>query len=185
MTTPLPLEAFKAGLTSQHVMTQKIIHGALAAGPLVFLAVVLLIYSGSEPRLSTPDDAELLEILSLFHLLFFITTLVAGPLLARKRLGARLAETETPAEQPQTNSDVEAVVARIRESLIVRVALFEGAAFFGLAIIMIAAVSGALHALDWVWINGLSTLVMVAYVVATFPTRDRFEHVYAMMLEQR
>jgi hypothetical protein len=63
--------------------------------------------------------------------------------------------------------------AVIRSALILRVALLEGGAMFGLVVCLIAVMSGVMQTNLAYWINLIGVLAMLAVVSQGFPTRDR------------
>jgi hypothetical protein len=64
------------------------------------------------------------------------------------------------------------VLGLVRRVTIIRLALLEGAAFFGLAVVLIAKMTGVVAAAPVYWLNALSAVIFIGFVMFTLPTRD-------------
>ena len=64
-------------------------------------------------------------------------------------------------------------MSALRSATIVRLALFEGVALFGAVICFLSLQLGVARDLPLVWLNAVSTFVLLFLVVVTFPTRER------------
>jgi hypothetical protein len=65
-------------------------------------------------------------------------------------------------------------VSQLRTAIIVRLAIMEGAAFFGLVVCVIGATGGALAAEPKYWVNLASTCVLALFAITTFPAKERW-----------
>jgi hypothetical protein len=66
----------------------------------------------------------------------------------------------------------------IKAASIVRLGLMEGLAMYGLVICMVAAQLGVLKIYPIFWLNTLSSVVLVGYIVHSFPTKERLEGIF-------
>ena len=66
----------------------------------------------------------------------------------------------------------------VRKATILRLALIESPAIFGLTIYLIAAINGVLHDHPGYWGNRLSALILLLFIIATFPNSNRLTAVF-------
>jgi hypothetical protein len=147
----------------------QIIHFALAGGVFVFLLVALFL-PGS-PVIMAPGGEDLLTVLSMVHAIAFFSAFAIGRFmydsqLRRDRLASLVQGLSPDAARDQ-------VLGLVRRVTIIRLALLEGAAFFGLAVVLIAKMTGAVAAAPVYWLNALSAVIFIGFVMFTFPTRDK------------
>jgi F0F1-type ATP synthase membrane subunit c/vacuolar-type H+-ATPase subunit K len=163
--------AFEAALTPAQVMTSQMVQGAMMMGVVVFTIVVAFLYAQApfvEPAETEAGTVRLLTIVHLGLLAvnagvgFFLAQRVFSP--AAMNEGAGLSDARAVAEK---------AVQQQRAAMIIRMALLEGSAFFGLVVCMIGTTSGVFHASPEYWINLLSPFMLVAFGIATFPTKER------------
>ncbi len=150
---------------------QQLIHVALALGVLMFLGViVVLAVIGSSD--APGDDATVPQLLSYIHPLLLITALAAGHIARNSMLHpARLTE---PNPRIQADGAAQLVVMKIAAADLVRLALLEGCALFGLVILLISHLGGVLSAQPLYWFNAASAVIMVAFVAMRFPNKERY-----------
>lgn len=145
----------------KHLVTRKIIAGALITGVTVFLAIVLALrYSGSKPPLKASLDVS--SPLVLAGLLFAAPALFVGPVIGAQMAAAArrgLSPKATPESQRQT------LLLADQSRMIVTLALLEGAAFFNLVAVM---VEGSV-------LNLIVAVLMLLAMGVSFPTRDRVQ----------
>ena len=148
-----------------------IVQIALTAGPFLFLAVVVLLSL-------THEVADAQEVVPPFDLLDLLSLIHVGVALVMLPL-ALLVMPRLLLGQAARGTSRLGAVARLVGSLqavcIVRLALAESAALFGILIVMLAVLQGALAERPIYWANTASCLVLLAVSVATFPTRDRLQ----------
>ncbi|MBM4117619.1 hypothetical protein FJ251_07705 [bacterium] len=142
----------------------QIVQVALMGGVLLFGLVVVLIAMRPPAAGAAPIAQRVLVLLSAVHAVIALIVWSLAPLLQGllvARLGAQLGTAGG--------------VGALRGALIVRLALLEGPALFGLVICLIAATGGALRATPLYWLNALSAVAFVGYGVLSFPTAERLE----------
>jgi hypothetical protein len=74
------------------------------------------------------------------------------------------------------------IVGKLRSAIIPRLALFEGAAFFGITVCILAMLNGVLDAEPAFWLNLGPLLVFTAFGMQTFPTKERLTSSFEEML---
>ena len=175
---------FKTALTPERVRVGMIIQGALAAGALLFFFAVLAVASLNQPKNTIAIDLDQLTYMTCACLLFFVADFIIGRFLYFSQFKPERLEAAYSSEFKDQNGNIipaspaEKAVSLIRTSMLIRTALFEGAAFFGLATLMIGAQQGALEILPWVWINVFPLLALLIWVLSTFPTANRLESIF-------
>jgi hypothetical protein len=147
----------------------QIIHFALAAGVFVFLVVTMFL-PGS-PVLLRPGVDDVLTILSMVHVIAFISAFAIGLFMYESQLRRDRLQSMGQGLSEQAARDQ--VLGLLRRVTIVRLALLEGAAFFGLAVVLIAKMTGVANEAPVYWLNALSAVIFIGFVMFTFPTRDK------------
>jgi len=142
----------------------QVVQTALMGGVFLFGLVVVLLAMRPPAANAEPIAPRVLILLSATHAVIALIAWSLAPLLQGllvARLGARLSSA--------------AGVGTLRGALIVRLAVLEGPALFGLVICLIAATGGALRATPLYWLNALSAVAFLGYGVLSFPTAERLE----------
>ena len=154
-------------LTDETIREATVIHLAMTGGVVLFAGVIVFLALTGD---NEPTDAPHVDVLSgLVGLLFLsgaaLAAFVFRFMLAPARLGAT------------GDDDGAALAARAlekhRAASIVRLALLEGAALFGLVVAMLAVKAGMLPQQPVYALNTVPALVMIVVGAATVPTRDR------------
>src|SRR5512140_2846422 len=186
MANPLSLTnaQFSDALTDESLRVTRIIQTSVMTGPLLFLMLIVAISTqqSSEPR-QAQFGLEVMNILSLVHAgLFLLAILLAqflsGVLFSPDRL-SQVAES-IPAEVLG-----EKCVAMQRTAIIGRLAILEGASFFGLAICLLGVMNHVMQTEPSYWLNAVSTGLFLAYGVATFPTKDNLMEWFEVKFSNR
>lgn len=156
---PFTFQEFKDELPDTFVQTMALIHVALASGVVIFLAFVLyrILGSGDTARAAAP-------VFSLVHACLFVPCTAMGFFLFDV-LRRRAYENRT---------SVGAYLAQLQAATLVRLALLEGAALFGLVTLFLLP-AGAFREQPLYWLNLASSMVFLLTIAATFPTRSRLE----------
>lgn len=158
-------------MTPAIVKSYQVFYFANAIGVLVFFFVVLFLFlqSFSNPSIQTdPSAEEYVMMLTMLHLTVLVIAYLAATFVYRKIL-ARAFSSE------QRSVSAEAVLSSMRLAGIVRLAVMEWAAFFGLVVLVVATQQWVLQGAPEYWINLISTVIMFGFVFLTFPTRSRLE----------
>jgi hypothetical protein len=163
--------AFEAALTPAHVMISQIIQGAMMMGIVVFAVVVAFLYSQAPLVEPGEADVDTVRLMTFSHLALLAINVGVSFFLAQ-----RVFSPEAMNEASGLNDAravAEKAIQQQRAAMITRMALLEGSAFFGLVICLLGAMNGVIRTAPEYWINLLSPVLLVAFGVATFPTKER------------
>jgi F0F1-type ATP synthase membrane subunit c/vacuolar-type H+-ATPase subunit K len=161
------LEKFRVSLSDGDVRTLQIIPLAMCAGVVMFAFVILVIlrpqYSEIVP---TADDTTTIMFLTLAHLALFLSTVTIAPIIITGML------------QKQRNVDPQGAIFAIRSNLIVRWAIMEAPALFGLVICFLATLNGVLNTQPIYYLNLFSMVYFLVVTLTKLPNRERLEAIY-------
>lgn len=173
----LSFEAFQQALSPQRMQTFQIIYGALLLGTTLFFGIVLKLYFGRQ-QTAEAGDASFLRILTVVHAAlaagcyvaaFAVNRFLTGP--AGVKIVQRNAEAQGANDMTQAGIYLQAVFA----GAIIRAALMEGAAFFGLIVCLLGVTEGVIQEQPIYWLNLFSYGIFALMILWTFPTRLRLE----------
>ena len=175
----LSAEAFIESLTPGKMLTFRVIAAVLMMGTLLFFFLILMMrYQYSPVKLSSASkNISILQILSMVHAVMAVgivmASLIIYPLIVSKKnlSNLNLACTAAPDEQPLTPEA--RCGSLIFTGYIIRAAMFEGIAIFGMIICVIGTLNGLLRQYPVYWLNLLSLVIFQLYMILTFPTRRR------------
>jgi hypothetical protein len=167
----LSRSSFEIALTPESLRTTQIIQSALMAGVVFYAVAALLIYTQNQDRAPSASELDTLQILTVVHLVFFGAAVVASMFLS-KRLFSPQGMAQA-LESKDARQVADRCVVQQRTAILVRLAVLEGAAFFGLSVCTIGAQSGGLRESPAYWINLVSGVGFLFSASATFPTRER------------
>ncbi len=161
---------FENALTPECLRVTRLIQLALMMGPFFMALTVFLIFTQGQNRLPSQDEIDMVNGLTVVHLAATVAALFLGFFMA-----IRIASPDRLPEMDGADADGLAVQCSLlqRSAIIIRLAIMEGAAFFGLSVCIIAATNGVLASDANYWINMLSTVLIVLVGIATFPTKER------------
>jgi hypothetical protein len=111
-----------------------------------------------------------METLSMTHVGFTIVAYLLAPFLFNRTLNAT--RLDPGQEADSTRALASQAVLLLRTAMIVRLAILEGAAFFGLSVCVIGVTGGVMAAEPLYWLNLGSGALLIAFGIATFPTRE-------------
>jgi len=151
----------------------QIIHLAVAGGVFLLLVIAVVI-PGSPMHLEQGEGP--MTALSMVHVLAFFAALGLGRFMfdaqtRREKLDA-LVQGATPDVARMQ------VFGLLRRVYIIRLALLEGASFFGLAVVLIGKMTGVMEVAPIYWLNALSAVFLVGFVIFTFPMREKLEDLF-------
>ncbi|MBC8044307.1 MAG: hypothetical protein IAF08_12790 [Rhizobacter sp.] len=148
----------------ERVRQLQIIQAAMGLGVVIFAIVV---FSMGSVLVGAPDepDTEVIDILTVAHL----ATAISGYAAAAFLFNAQLSRWNGA---PETFFDV------FQTATIVRLALMEGAALFGLVVYLLAGQAGIENTSRTYFVNAASVVIFIGFVILTFPTPERIEAVY-------
>ena len=166
-----PVEEFEQLLTDETLRSMAIMQAALGSGVVMFMFIVIAMYFTYE---SGNGDTGMIWILTLVHFVLAVNMIFLSFWIYKRRLTAeavkKLSTTGT--------IDAAACLSALRTAIIIRLALLEGAAFYGLVACIVAVMGGSMQENPIYWINLGSAFVMLFFVVWLFPSRERLIEFY-------
>lgn len=161
---------FKKAVTPDVVRQFRILWLGLSMGVVSFgLIIVFMDMTGSREAGINIDS---IFSMSIAHgvtacILFPLSAIVRDLILRKKNLE----QTGKPVENTMA-------LALIRSAFIIRAAMMEGAAMFGLVVCFMAVTGGATEVNFMYWLNGLSTVIMLIYMVRELPSQERIVNAF-------
>ncbi len=185
METQPNIEDIQKTITPQNLMPLKIIYLALFLGQIIFAVIIFIIHlSYTEyPQLSQAGAINLMNILTiavgfvalLCYFLFFLTHRFLKILI---NLSNRQNFSASDRITSINSTSASVLLMKLKVILIVRLALLEMPAFFGLVVILVGILNGAIYQQMDFLINALPLAIFILYVLNNFPTQER---VYAQL----
>lgn len=157
-------ESLRIGSADPRLRALQLIHFAMAAGVAIF-AIVTLALSGS----SAAEPLADYRLLTLLNLAFFPTALALGGVMARVLMNS--SPLPTGWREAEAGRALEMIWPAIVRSRIVRLAMMEASALFGLVICFMA--KGQIRQEPWLLVNTLPAATMIIFVALTFPTASQ------------
>jgi hypothetical protein len=161
---------FEATLTPITLRMMAIIQTALVLAPLLYVIPVIVMFSNRNTMPPGPDEFFPINILSFMHGCALLIAWFLGNFLFQRVFSAERVGTAT-GQKPDSLASI--ALGLLRSAIILRLALFEGAAFFGITVCILAMINGVLDAEPAYWLNLGSLAVFTAFAVQTFPTKER------------
>lgn len=160
---------FERSISPEKLRPLQIVYAALASGVVAFAAVIGLLTEGSQPQFS--GDTEVLLLLSGIHALMAAAMYAVAPFVFRGLL--------TNIDSIAGTDLATVLIGKIMTAHIVRLAMYEGVAMFGLVICLLTVMSGAAPSHPELLLNGISTAIFLILTAATFPTIDRIGNIFS------
>ena len=137
---------------------------AMVAGALLLLMVTVVLHATSPAGelAAGEDDLSLFLILSGVNAVLFASAWTLGFGIYRF-LTRDLARAASAYE----------LWSRLRSAAILRLALLEGSALFGVAVCLLGVVQGAATGRPWIWANAAPAVLFSVLTILTFPTAER------------
>ena len=175
------LEDFQKVLTPQSIRVLQVIFAALATGVFIFALIAISGFFIFQKDYQTPDPS-VIRILTIVHfiiflVIFYISKYLYDHLFQSNRF-SQLPEVTSVNYQNLPMSLAENLLAMIRSSSIVRMALLEVPAMFGLTICFMGSLQGVLQQYPVYWINMISAVVFEMIIYIEFPTRQKLEALF-------
>jgi len=179
------IQDFDAALSPSQVRPPQLIAAGMALGVVVLGGIVVFFHTQELldregfQSLSLP----LIQILTGVHFVVFCGCYLAGMLLyntqfSRTRLSKAAQRVYKDTRGQPVTSPAGKCLAIIRTAIILRLALLDAAANFGLATCLLAAMGGVLSEHPEYWANAATGVFLIAYVLVTFPTPDRVRNIF-------
>lgn len=156
----LTLEKFEAGLTPEKLTQLQVIYRALAVSVSLFAALIVMLMQQDVSIYSGSDTPTVL-------LLTVIAPVWIG---AAYTAGRLIFNFQT--EKLKTAVSPEDAVKTLVTAYIVRAALAESAALFGLVACFLAASDGTMQKNPLLFVNFAGAVLFLGFLALTFPTKD-------------
>ncbi|MBX7153210.1 ATP synthase F0 subunit C [bacterium] len=185
------LQEFQSKLTDAHIKTLQIIQAALGVGVTAFLGVVVFLYTAQpeyDQRMAD-QNLDLIKILTLIHALmaatlYYGSTFIYNMQFTESKLREAVSKTFNDEKgQPITDPVFKCMVV-IRTAMILRLAMLESSALFGLVICLLAVTNGVMHHYPEYWLNLITAALFLSLVVMLFPNRERIEGIFVNKIAQ-
>ena len=163
-------------LSGAYIKSLQVFHFAFAMGVLVFFFVVLFAYLQTAAP-STTGDESLIQLLTFAHLVYALAAYGSSVLVHRTIVSRALADGVRM-------YSAERALSGLRTASVVRLAIMEAVAFFGLVALFLSIQTGTLQANPVYWVNLFSTVVLLTFVGWSFPSRERLELLVSRRLQQ-
>ena len=168
--------AFEEALPPEQLRVTQILQLVIMAGPLLFALVVFAMSLQRQGMEEPGGDTGFLWVLTLLHLAYTVAVFLAGHFVMQRLVSPGRLSGDTSRDDARTLALK--CLALHRTATIIRLALLESAAFFGLTICLLAVFNGVLPAESKYWINLVSTVVLVLFALFTLPTKERIGDVF-------
>jgi len=175
-------DEFSKALTPQWLRNLRIIQSGLGSGVFVFCSVVFLLSSAPQSSQQPKNSVLLLSVLSFVHMMMAMGVYAASAVVYNMLFSdanlTRLSQKKACPGKETVFSPAVQCLSLIFTASIVRLAMMEGAAFFGLVVCLLGVQWGVIETRGIYWGNLFSTVIFLAYVIYTFPTRERIEDIF-------
>lgn len=180
----LSMADLKNKLSDQAVLVFQLITGSILFGATLFLGFIIFMYQTASPAGAPgPEEVEMMTLLSIIHGAVFIGGLLASRFIFDRLFSmARMESAMDDWRLARYSTAAEKYLAVMRSAMIVRMALLEAPAFFGLVICFMGATNGVLMAESVYWANLVSYAALVFLLLKEFPTRDRLLELFRQKL---
>lgn len=162
-------------LSDNAVRLFQLVHFAIMAGVTTFFLIVIFMYYFNQGKNETSGvGIETINMLSIIHLLLFITSLKLSGLfynttLQQIRVESMLEKSAAMGAQNPADS----YIAILRTAKIIKLAVLEAPVFVGLVTCFIGVTNNILHQHPYYWINACSYFIFMYLVIKDFPNREK------------
>ena len=161
-------------ISAEQIKTSQIIAFALGLGISLFFGIMLFFYFYNYSQIQyTANNKSTFEILMYICLAVFLLTITLSiyqPISIVKKQFNKFKNSELSKE------NVDELVGIHRTYLIIRLALLEGSALFGLVVFFLSVQSFEIYSFPVYWICTIPAFVMILFVVILFPTRTKLSY---------
>lgn len=179
----LSLEEFQNQLKPRQVRVFQIIAFAMGFGVVLFFFIVLGMYlGGSGKDRQDPPDLSLIQILTVVHVfeacIVYATGFFVYRFVVSKRQLLKLLHMTSDLDEGRRVFPESRCIGILFTGTIIRLALYEGVALFGLIVCLLSSIEGVLQQHPVYWLNLFSFVFLILYILLTFPTRQRLEDIF-------
>ncbi len=170
------IEQIEAGLVGEPLRMNRIMSLALVMGTTLFLAVVLYIYQknlSSDIEISYNAVDELIVVFLILALIIYPTFLIFPKIFLKgNKLEAKLLSSTLSLNNISTTDPVINIISLDRTMMIIRLAMLEGVALFGLVALMLCVNSGLIYHNDNYWLLVIPLFIQ-AIATSSFVSKEK------------
>ncbi len=181
-----PIE-FELALSPAKIRVMQIVQGAMTVGVGLFsLVVVVLFFTNNDERTSTGD----IDVLSSVNTVFSMTIYFGVNYIYKKQFAkASIEKSFSRAFTDRGGKIIASTPAEkyfqvIFTATLIRLALMEGAAFFSLAICLIAVTKGVAQIHIVYILNAMPAAIFFLFSFLTFPTKESILNIFQQKIRQ-
>jgi len=170
------IEQIEAGLVGEPLRMNRIMSLALVMGTTLFLAVVLYIYQknlSSDIEISYNAVDELIVVFLILALIIYPTFLIFPKIFLKgNKLETKLLSSTLSLNNISTTDPVINIISLDRTMMIIRLAMLEGVALFGLVALMLCVNSGLIYHNDNYWLLVIPLFIQ-AIATSSFVSKEK------------
>lgn len=159
-----------SAMTPSYLRPLGIIHVAISMAPIFFAAAIVFVMLTMPPLVATPSDISLIDVLSILNLVILASAWFVGSFIFQKMVASGISSEIAGNDQTLR---AEVILAALKSGLIVRLAMLEGSAVFGLTVCLLGVMRGVLPGESIYWFNLVPITFLIAYSVSNFPSSGR------------
>ncbi len=160
-------DAVRQAVDPQVLLGLRVIFGSFLMGVYAFTLISVAMYFGkaSDPDLVVPIESNA-TLLTYIALGYIVVSIPLSSVLFKRFL------------KKEINQNPHVIVANIRSAMLVRLAVFEGAALFAATGILIGAMDGYLVGNPVIWINLVPIAYFTLHILMNWPTATKMVYIY-------
>ena len=160
-------EQVNSAVDQNVVLGLRVIFFSFILGVYAFLLIAIFVYFGqkSDPDLVVPLTSNS----------YMITLIALGYMVMAIPLSAMLFKKVLKTEK---NTDPHVIVANIRAAMLVRLAVFEGAALLAATGILLGSLDGYLVGNPIIWLNLVPIFYFTLHIIMNLPSKSRIVYIY-------
>ncbi len=163
-------------LVGENLKINRIISSVLWLGPLFFLFVILFLYqnnSSLDVNVKQDSVVELMSLILPFFALVVYSIFFLLPKIYLKKDGLKLKlSSPSLSSRTATNPAVD-IIMLDRTLMVVRLAMLEGIALFGLVILILSVSDGTIYDNSNYWLLIIPLLVLIIVAVTQYLSKDK------------
>ncbi len=181
---------FKNALDAASVRVSQIIFIGLGVETFIFILVIFVIFLKQHELTYNEEMIQTIDILSLLNFLFVISSIGIGKVLYDRQFSEQNLKRAVSKEFKDNEGKIldlsppKKCIMIIRTASLVRLAIFEGAAFIGLAVTLQVVISGIGSFQQFYYLNALSILPLLGYIILNFPNAERIEEIFRTRIQK-
>lgn len=168
----------EAKLDGENLRVNRIISLAIMSGAILFLCVIIFLYLKSDPKQINNPQTDLTETLTMV-LAFIALSIYSGFFLLpkfflnKKNIERQIKTMQLTNGHNSTNDPVQMLINIDRTLMIIRLALLEAVALFGLVILMLSILNGSIHENGIYWYLTAPLFLLIILVLTNFIPKEK------------